>query len=98
MSGQSYVCLITPLVFPSILLTPFGYFPHIDHISSSTATMYPIEEIAALCREYGVMLLVDGAHAPGQLDINLEELGERGVDFYIGRFVGNDTIGGYAEY
>ena len=37
-----------------------------------------------MCKEFGVMVLVDGAHSPGQVDVNLEEMGEDGVDFDVG--------------
>ena len=38
----------------------------IDHISSSSATLLPIKKIANKLRPLGVLVLVDGAHAPGQ--------------------------------
>ena len=52
-----------------------------DHICSATAVMMPVQKIAAICREFGVMSVVDGAHAPGQLHLNLEDIG---ADVYIG--------------
>lgn len=39
----------------------------VDHITSATALLMPVRAIAADCRERGVRLLVDGAHAPGML-------------------------------
>ncbi|KAK3087724.1 hypothetical protein FSP39_009673 [Pinctada imbricata] len=55
----------------------------IDHITSPTAMILPVKKIAALCRENGILSMIDGAHAPGQLDLNIEELN---VDFYTGNF------------
>ena len=38
----------------------------VDHISSPSATLFPIKKIADRLRPLGVLVLVDGAHAPGQ--------------------------------
>lgn len=51
----------------------------VDHISAESAIVFPVAEIAARCRAKGVPVLVDGAHAPGQLDLDVPALG---VDFY----------------
>ncbi|MDQ2926702.1 MAG: aminotransferase class V-fold PLP-dependent enzyme, partial [Pseudomonadota bacterium] len=51
----------------------------LDHISSETALVMPLAEMAATCRARGVPVLVDGAHAPGAIDVNIESLG---VDWY----------------
>jgi isopenicillin-N epimerase len=52
----------------------------IDHISSESALILPIREIAALCRERGVPLLVDGAHAPGAIALDIAAIG---ADWYV---------------
>ncbi|HEY0636819.1 MAG TPA: aminotransferase class V-fold PLP-dependent enzyme [Pseudonocardiaceae bacterium] len=39
----------------------------VDQVTSATARVFPVAELGALCRERGVPLLVDGAHAPGML-------------------------------
>jgi isopenicillin-N epimerase len=52
-----------------------------DHITSAGAVVLPIPEMAALCRERGVPVAVDGAHAPGQLALDVARLG---VDWYVG--------------
>lgn len=52
----------------------------IDHITSETALVLPIVEIAALCRARGVPLLADGAHAPGALALDIPAIG---ADWYI---------------
>lgn len=53
----------------------------ISHISSSTALTMPVEEIIERANAAGIMVFVDGAHAPSQLDLNLDKLG---ADFYVG--------------
>ena len=53
----------------------------IDHITSGSALVLPIAEIAARCRARGVLTLIDGAHAPGALPLDIPALG---VDFYTG--------------
>jgi isopenicillin-N epimerase len=51
----------------------------VDHITSESALVMPIREIARRCHPKGVAVLVDGAHAPGQLDLDVPSLG---VDWY----------------
>ena len=52
----------------------------IDHLTSATALNLPIKELVARCREHGVLSIVDGAHAIGQVDIDLKAMDP---DFYV---------------
>ncbi len=53
----------------------------IDHVTSRSGLILPVAEIAARCRRADVALFVDGAHAPGMLDLDIPALG---VDWYVG--------------
>ncbi len=43
----------------------------IDHVTSPTGLIFPVEEIISLARAKNIRVLVDGAHAPGMLPIDL---------------------------
>jgi isopenicillin-N epimerase len=53
----------------------------ISHITSATALRFPVEEITRRAREARILVAIDGAHAPGQLDLDVEAIG---ADFYAG--------------
>jgi selenocysteine lyase/cysteine desulfurase len=57
----------------------------IDHITSATAILFPIEELTDLFHAHGIPVLVDGAHGPGQVNPYLS-LSKLKCDFYIGTF------------
>ena len=44
----------------------------ISHLTSSTGLRMPVEEICAIAKQKGILTFVDGAHAPGQLPLNLQ--------------------------
>jgi isopenicillin-N epimerase len=52
----------------------------VDHVSSSSAIVFPIREIVDLCREKGILILIDGAHAPGMVDVEIDDLAP---DWYV---------------
>jgi isopenicillin-N epimerase len=53
----------------------------LSHITSATALLFPIDRIVAEARARGIWSVIDGAHTPGHIPLDLNELG---ADFYAG--------------
>lgn len=77
-----------PIPSPNVALdavlrsvTPRTRFALLDHITSPTGLIFPIEDMVRELRGRGVDVMVDGAHAPGMLDLRVEEIG---APFYSG--------------
>ena len=53
----------------------------LSHITSATALVFPIERAVAEARKRGIYTVIDGAHTPGHIPLNLDALD---ADFYAG--------------
>lgn len=47
----------------------------LDHVTSPTALVFPVESVATACAQRGIDVLVDGAHAPGMLPLDVPKVG-----------------------
>lgn len=56
-------------------------FVLLDHVTSATGTIFPVEKIISLLKEKNIEVMIDGAHAPGMLDLQIEKTG---ADYYTG--------------
>ena len=56
---------------------------YLSHVTSSTALVLPVAEICYEARQRGLLAIVDGAHAPAQVPLDLNTLG---ADVYAGNF------------
>jgi isopenicillin-N epimerase len=89
-TGASYVRAETsrPLVRPSDLVDALfsrvgerTRVLYVSHVTSASAVVLPVEEIVARARAVGLVTVVDGAHAPAQVPLDVAGLG---ADFYAG--------------
>jgi isopenicillin-N epimerase len=62
-------------------VTPRTKVLFLSHVTSPTAAILPIKPLIERARERGIWTVIDGAHAPGQVEVDLHALG---VDFYGG--------------
>lgn len=90
--GASYIQAQIPLPLTSpdevveaifAAVTPRTKAIFLSHITSGTALRLPVEEVARRARELGILSVVDGAHAVGQIPVNLAEIG---ADAYASNF------------
>lgn len=62
-------------------ITPRTRVAVLDHVSSPTALVFPIERLVPMLAARGLVTIVDGAHAPGQLEL---AVGALGATYYAG--------------
>ena len=44
---------------------------YLSHITSSTGLIFPVKEICEIARNHNIISIVDGAHAPGQIPVDI---------------------------
>jgi isopenicillin-N epimerase len=64
-------------------VTPRTKIIFLSHITSPTALVFPVKEVCARAREAGILTVIDGAHVPGHIPLDLTDLG---ADIYSGNF------------
>ena len=86
-TGARYVRAEIPLPLDDVTTALFARHTertravYVSHITSDTGLLLPVEEIVARARAEGLVAIVDGAHGPGHVDLDLTALG---ADFYAG--------------
>lgn len=85
-----------PASFDSLLETyrdAFARHPRLKlmaltHVTHRTGLVMPVQAIAAAAREHGVDVILDGAHALGQIEFDLAELGIEFAGFNLHKWIG----------
>lgn len=52
----------------------------VEHIAAESALVFPVREMVRACKAKGATVLVDGAHVPGQLPLDVWSIG---ADYYV---------------
>lgn len=60
----------------------------LTYVTHRTGLVMPVESVAALAREHGVDVILDGAHALGQIEFNLAQLGIAFAGFNLHKWIG----------
>ena len=85
-----------PASFDSLVQTyrdAFERYPRLKlmaltHVTHRTGLVMPVEAIARAAREHDIDVILDGAHALGQIEFNLVELGIQFAGFNLHKWIG----------
>ncbi|AXI63033.1 class V aminotransferase [Pseudomonas kribbensis] len=67
----------------------------LTHVTHRTGLVMPVQAIAALAKEHGVDIILDGAHALGQLEFDLEALGIAFAGYNLHKWIGSPLTLGF---
>ncbi|WP_236177817.1 MULTISPECIES: aminotransferase class V-fold PLP-dependent enzyme [Pseudomonas] len=92
-----------PASFDSLLATyreAFIRYPKLKlmaltHVTHRTGLVMPIQAIASLAKEHGVDIILDGAHALGQIEFDLEALGIAFAGYNLHKWIGSPLTLGF---
>ncbi|WP_323150906.1 aminotransferase class V-fold PLP-dependent enzyme [Pseudomonas glycinae] len=92
-----------PASFDSLLATyreAFIQYPKLKlmaltHVTHRTGLVMPVQAIASLAREHGVDIILDGAHALGQIEFDLEALGIAFAGYNLHKWIGSPLTLGF---
>ncbi|UVM26164.1 aminotransferase class V-fold PLP-dependent enzyme [Pseudomonas sp. B21-021] len=92
-----------PATFDSLLATyreTFIRYPKLKlmaltHVTHRTGLVMPVQAIAALANEHGVDIILDGAHALGQIEFDLEALGISFAGYNLHKWIGSPLTLGF---
>lgn len=92
-----------PATFDSLLNTyreTFARHPRLKlmaltHVTHRTGLVMPVQAIAAAAKEQGIDVILDGAHALGQLEFDLTELGIAFAGYNLHKWIGAPLTLGY---
>jgi isopenicillin-N epimerase len=88
--GAKYIRRALPVPIPESFdfvewlwqgVTPRTRIIYLSHVTSPTALTFPVAEVIRRAREAGILSVIDGAHAPGHVAVDLRALD---ADFYAG--------------
>ncbi|WP_438299506.1 aminotransferase class V-fold PLP-dependent enzyme [Pseudomonas sp. NMS19W] len=92
-----------PASFDSLLATyreTFIRYPKLKlmaltHVTHRTGLVMPVQAIASLAKEHGVDIILDGAHALGQMEFDLEALGIAFAGYNLHKWIGSPLTLGF---
>ncbi|MFP0193892.1 aminotransferase class V-fold PLP-dependent enzyme [Pseudomonas sp. PHC1] len=92
-----------PASFDSLLATyreAFIRYPKLKlmaltHVTHRTGLVMPVQAIASLAKEHGVDIILDGAHALGQIEFDLEALGIAFAGYNLHKWIGSPLTLGF---
>ncbi|MCX2544783.1 aminotransferase class V-fold PLP-dependent enzyme [Pseudomonas sp. COW5] len=67
----------------------------LTHVTHRTGLVMPVQAIASLAKEHGVDIILDGAHALGQMEFDLEALGIAFAGYNLHKWIGSPLTLGF---